>query len=133
MLSLKKSIESLESDIDVLKSNLEFEKMEKEKISVDLQSRKAVWEENEVKYNSEIKSLKSTLESKNLQEEQLKSELRKFGTLMSAAEEKHSVSSPDKNSIRQIRKAKQSKARNKRRLRLRFERVLLMGPMGLEK
>lgn len=114
--SLKKQIESLESDISTYKSDLEYEKIEKEKVKIDLQSRKAVWDESEIKYSTEIKNLKSNLEQKDLKEEKLRSELSKFGTLMNAAEERHKISSPDRSNIKQIRKAKRSRAMNKRRL-----------------
>ena len=104
--SLKRQIEKFEENVENLKSDISCEKAEKDKVLVDLQSRKAVWEENETDYLSQIKVLQVKLDAKNLQEQQLRSELSKFGSLMNVAEERYNVSSPDREQMRSIRKAK---------------------------
>jgi len=111
--SLKRQIEKFEENVENLKSDISCEKAEKDKVLVDLQSRKAVWEENETDYLSQIKVLQVKLDAKNLQEQQLRSELSKFGSLMNVAEERYNVSSPDREQMRSIRKAKRN-ARSKR-------------------
>ena len=117
VMQLKKTVEGLESDVDTLRASVDFEKAEREKVTVDLQSRKAVWCKSEGEYLVQIKNLRETLDSKGLQEKQLRSELNKMSALMTAAEKKHNVPSPDRGQMRQIRKSKKNSARNKRRLR----------------
>jgi len=109
----KKAIYQKDREIEKLKDSLESAKSEKEKATIDLESRKAVWDENEQRLTKEVEEMKASLEAKQMQEQHLKSELSKFSSLMSAAEDRHKVPSPSRIQKR-ARKSKAEKMKRKR-------------------
>merc|ERR1712071_331225 len=95
------------ADLENCKRQITKLTSEKEKLNIDLVSRKAVWAKSEKEMNDEIKQLKNKLEQKTIVESQLRSELANFRTLMEHAEERHKMKSPTKLAKRRKRRVSQ--------------------------
>jgi len=99
--SMKRQISELtlklnakETEIETVRKQLQSALSEKEKLNIDLMSRKEVWAESERKLSAEIKQLSQDLETKTIVESQLRSELANFRTMMQHAEKRHKMASP---------------------------------------
>jgi len=105
---LKMTLSSKEAELEVVRKQLASALSEKEKLNIDLMSRKEVWTASERKLSLEIKELSQELESKTIVESQLRSELANFRTMMQHAEQRHQMKSPSENKLARRRKRRVS-------------------------
>jgi chromosome segregation ATPase len=105
---LKMTLSSKEAELEIVRKQLASAMSEKEKLNIDLMSRKEVWTASERKLSLEIKELSRELETKTIVESQLRSELANFRTMMQHAEQRHQMKSPSNNKLAKRRKRRVS-------------------------
>merc|ERR1712071_505197 len=98
------TLSSKEAELEIVRKQLASAMSEKEKLNIDLMSRKEVWTASERKLSLEIKELSQELETKTIVESQLRSELANFRTMMQHAEQRHQMKSPSNNKLAKRRK-----------------------------